>query len=69
MMIEMPLYEVRYNDKSGWEQISEIDLMQKLHENYDRVTPAIVQMLEGDHIQTPDGIYRLKGHENIQCKK
>ena len=69
MMFEMPLYEVRYNDNSGWEKISELDLMQRLHENYDRVTPAIQQMIEGKQIQTPEGAYRLKGHENFQFTK
>ena len=68
-MFEMPLYEVRYNDHSGWEKISELDLMQRLHENYDRVTSAIEQMIEGKHVQTPEAVYRLKGHENIQFIK
>ena len=68
MMIEMPLYEVRYNDSSGWKQISEIDLMQKLHETYDRVTPAIVQMLEGNHIRTPEAVYRIKGCTSFSVK-
>jgi hypothetical protein len=46
----MPLYEVRYDDKIEWEEISEIDLMQRLHETYDRVTPAIQQMIEGEQV-------------------
>jgi hypothetical protein len=46
MMFAMPLYEVRYDDKIEWEEISEIDLMQRLHDTYDRVTPAIQQMIE-----------------------
>ena len=68
-MFEMPLYEVRYNDHSGWEKISELDLMQKLHDSYDRVTPAIQQMIEGKQIQTPEAAYRLKGHEGFQFTK
>ncbi len=40
MMFEMPQYEVRYYEKAEWEQISEINLLQKLHETYDRVTPG-----------------------------
>lgn len=50
MMFAMPLYEVRYDDKIEWEEISEIDLMQRLHETYDRVTPAIQQMIEGEQV-------------------
>ena len=49
-MFAMPLYEVRYDDKIEWEEISEIDLMQRLHDTYDRVTPAIQQMIEGEQV-------------------
>ena len=47
MMFEMPQYEVRDFNMSNWSDISEVDIMQKLHENFDRVTPAIEQMIEG----------------------
>ena len=60
-MFEMPLYEVRYNDELPWEEISEIDLMQRLHETYDRITPVIEQLIEGQHIRTPEAVYRIKG--------
>jgi hypothetical protein len=69
MMFEMPLYEVRYKDEMVWEEISELNLMQRLHETYDRVTPAIEQMIEGKHIQTHEAVYRLKGQENVQLLK
>jgi len=66
MMFAMPLYEVRYDDKIEWEEISEIDLMQRLHDTYDRVTPAIQQMIEGEQVYTPEAVYRLKGQEDLQ---
>ena len=69
MMIEMPLYEVKYNDKQRWEKISELDLIKRLQEYYDRVAPAIQQMLEGKPVQTPEAVYRLKGHQIIQFIK
>ena len=60
MMFEMPQYEFRYSDTSEWRDISEIDIMQKLHESFDRVTPAIQQMIEGEKVMTQYAIYRLK---------
>jgi len=60
MKSAMPLYEVRYHGKENWENISDIDLMQKLHETFDRVIPAIQKILEGDLLLTPEAVYRLK---------
>jgi len=66
MMFEMPQYEVRGFNKSEWRDISEIDLMQMLLEYFDRVTPAIQQMIEGEQVLTPDAVYRFKRRENFQ---
>ena len=63
MMFDMPQYEVRFHDGAEWEEISEIDLMHRLHESYDRVTPAIQQMIEGRQVVTPEAAYRLKNHK------
>jgi hypothetical protein len=60
MNSKLPLYEVKYYGKENWEDISDIDLLQKLHETYDRVIPAIQQILEGDLLLTPEAVYRLK---------
>ena len=60
MMFSMPQYEVRFHGKAQWEEISEIELMSRLHEFYDRVTPAIQQMIEGEQVLTTDAVYRLK---------
>ena len=60
MMFEMPQYEVRDLDMSEWRDISEIDIMQKLHEYFDRVTPAIQQMIDGEQVRTHYASYRLK---------
>ena len=65
MNFAMPQYEFRYHDKFEWEQLSEIDLMHRLHESFDRVTPAIQQMIEGQQVHTPDGVYRLKVQVNV----
>ena len=60
MKATMPLYEVRYHNKENWEDITDMDLMQKLHEAYVRVIPAFQMLLEGDLLLTSDAIYRLK---------
>ena len=65
MKSAIPLYEVKYQGKMHWEDITDIDLMKKLHETFDRVIPAIQQILEGDLLLTSDAIYRLKGRGKI----
>jgi hypothetical protein len=59
-MFEMPQYEVRDLNMSEWENISEIDIMQKLHESFERVTPAIQKMIDGEQVLTQYAVYRLK---------
>ena len=54
------LYQVRYNGKEDWENISEINFFQGLQEIFERVTPAILQILDGKQVQAPNGVYRLK---------
>ena len=66
MMFEMPQYETRSFNTAEWRDISEVDIMQKLHENFDRVTPAIEQMIEGQQVLTQYAVYRLKKRENYQ---
>ena len=65
-MFEMPQYEVRNFNTAEWREISEIDIMQKLHEYFDRVTPAIQKMIEGQQVLTQYAVYRLKRQENFQ---
>jgi hypothetical protein len=65
-MFEMPQYEVRDFNTADWEDISEMEIMQKLHESFDRVTPAIQQMIDGEQVLTQYAVYRLKEPENFQ---
>jgi len=60
MKATMSLYEIRYHGKENWEDITDVDLIQKLRDTFERVIPAIQQILEGDLLLTPDAIYRLK---------
>ena len=66
MMFEMTQYEFRDFNSAKWRDISEADLIQKLHEYFDRVTPAIQKMIEGEEVLTPDAVYRLKRRDVFQ---
>ena len=59
-MVTMPRYEARYNEKEEWQEISDVEMMEGLYKIYDRVTPAIKQMIKGEELRTPDAVYRLK---------
>ena len=67
-MYTMPLYEVRYHDKEDWENISDVELMDRLYKVYYRVSPVIKEMIRGKEVQTPEAAYRLKlkGGEQLQ---
>jgi len=59
-MFSMPLYEAKYHDEDRWHEISELELMDELYKSYKKVTPAIKEMIMGNEVKTPYGIYRLK---------
>ena len=59
-MLTQPRFEVRCHEKSEWQEISEIEIMDGLYKIYKRVTPVIKEMINGKEVQTPDGLYRLK---------
>ena len=56
----MPLYEVKYPEEEDWKEISDLELMDELYKSYNKVTPAIKEMIMGKMVKTPHGIYRLK---------
>jgi len=59
-MYALPLYEVKYDAKEDWKEISEVELMEGLYRVFDKVAPAIKEIIEGKEIDTPEGVYRLK---------
>ena len=59
-MYALPLYEAKYNEKEEWKEISEVELMEGLYKVFEKVTPAIKEMIEGKEIDTPEAVYRLK---------
>ena len=60
MIFSMPQYECKVRNKEGWEHVSESDMLRDLNEFYGRVTPVILQIMKGKHVQTSKAIYRLK---------
>jgi hypothetical protein len=59
-MVAISRYEVRYHEKQDWQEISDVEMMEGLYKTYNRVTPAIKQMIKGKELRTPDAVYRLK---------
>ena len=59
-MVTMSHYEVRYHEKEDWQEISDVEMMEGLYKIYNRVTPAIEEMIKGKEVQTPDAVYRSK---------
>ena len=60
LMFSMPLYEAKYDKAETWQEISELELMDELYKTYNKVTPAIKEMILGNEVKTPSGIFRLK---------
>ena len=56
----MPLYEAKYSETEEWREISEVELMEGLYRVFEKVTPAIQEMMAGKEINTPQAVYRLK---------
>ena len=48
-------FEVKQIDAKIWQQVSEVTALDILQRNYSRITPIIIQMLEGKKVTTPDG--------------
>jgi hypothetical protein len=59
-MYAMPLYEVKYHGEADWKEISDLELMDELYKIFNKVTPAIKEMIQGEEVETPHGIFRLK---------
>lgn len=62
----MPLYEAKYNEEDEWIEISDLEIMDELYKTYTKVTPAIKEMIKGNVVETPYGIYRLKVMGGVQ---
>ena len=56
----MSQFQVKYPDADGWKEISENRVLGKLVDEFDRITPIIIQMVQGKQIITTDGVFRMK---------
>ena len=65
----MPVYEAKYNEEDDWIEISDLEVMDELYKTYTKVTPAIREMIMGNEVETPYGIYRLKVLGGLQGGK
>ena len=61
MKFKMLHYEVRYFDKTEWEKISEVEVLESLQDAFVRITPVLKDMIQGKQVTTPDAKYRIKG--------
>jgi hypothetical protein len=59
-MYALPLYEAKFSETEEWREISEVELMEGLYGVFDKVTPALQEMMDGKEIITPRAVYRLK---------
>ena len=59
-MYILPLYEAKYSESEEWQEISEVELMEGLYKVFDKVTPAIQEIIAGKEINMPQAVYRLK---------
>jgi hypothetical protein len=56
----MALYEAKYNEADEWIELSDLEIMDELYKTYMKVTPVIREMIMGNEVETPYGIYRIK---------
>ena len=56
----MSQFQVKYHDEDDWIEVSESVVLEKLVDEFGRVVPFLAQMIQGNEIITPDGIFRMK---------
>jgi hypothetical protein len=56
----MSQFQVKFPNKDDWKEISESKVLGKLVNEFDRVTPVIIQMVQSKEIITTEGIFRIK---------
>ena len=53
-------YEIKLNERDGWEIISEATALELLHDGFSRITPVIDEMLNGKEVIMSKGILRIR---------
>jgi hypothetical protein len=64
MQFKLSQYEFKDSNSDDWQEISEIIVLGKLADEYDRLTPLLSEMLQGKEIMTTEGIFRMKNGGN-----
>ena len=52
----MPLYEAKYHGANGWQEISELQVINELFKTFKTVTPVIQQMIDGKQVITKEAV-------------
>jgi hypothetical protein len=64
MQFKLSQYGFKDSNSDDWQEISEISVLKKLADVYDRLTPLLSEMLQGKEIITAGGIFRMKNCGN-----
>ena len=61
----MSQFQVKNFDDDSWEEIPESYVLEKLVDQFGRVTPLIIEMTQGKEIIISNGIFRMNmgGHD------
>jgi hypothetical protein len=60
MQFKLTNFEVKRLGDGGWQKVSEKAFLEKLADCVDPITPALIKMLQGGEIATPQEIYRMR---------
>ena len=61
---QMSQFQVKYFDEDDWQEVSETFVLEKLVDNFDRLTPLLSELVQGKEIITPEGFFRKKNCGN-----
>ena len=53
-------YQIKKSGEDQWEEASEKNVMEKLADRFNPLTPVLSEMLRGKEVITPHGTYRRK---------
>ena len=53
-------YEFKDSNSDDWQKVSETIALGKLADVFGRLTPLLSEMLQGEEITTPEGIFRMR---------
>ena len=59
MKLKFLKFEVRNSETDCWQCVPEIDALEILQTNFERIAPKIDEMLQGYEIDTSVGVFRV----------